>query len=75
MVANWRVKTTMSRAFTGEPIDGIGISKSRPLFFSRMAEGLGWMRWLRRRMMTASRLGASISPLSLAPLGDIPCQR
>jgi len=62
MVANCRVKTTMSRAFTGEPKLGTAMSKSSPLPFSLMRDGCGWMRWLRRRMITASRLDASISP-------------
>ncbi len=75
MVANCRVKTTMSRAFTGEPKLGTGMSKSSPLPFSLMRDGCGWMRWLRRRMITASRLDASISPLSVSPLGDTPCHR
>src|SRR2546422_10222312 len=61
--------------FTGEPKLGTLMSTSNPLPFSLMREGCGWMRWLRRRMITASRLLASISPLSVSPLGDTPCQR
>ncbi len=75
MVANWRVKTTRSRCLTGGPNDGREISYSSPLPFSLMRAVFGVMRWLRSRMITASRLGASISPESVAPLGEIPCQR
>src|SRR5262249_52506172 len=75
MVANCRVNTTISWFFTGAPNDGSFRSLSRPLPFSLILEGTGWMRCVRRRTMTASRLVASISPLSVSPLGDTPCQR
>ena len=72
MVANWRVKITMSCCFTGAPNDGRLISRSKPRPFSLIFSGVGLMRWVRRRVMTAWRVIASISPRMVSPFGPTP---
>ena len=71
IVANWRLKMTMSFVLTPLPRPGIFISESaNPAFFCEMEAGI--ICWRLKAAVAWARLAASISPFFPSPLSVLP---